>query len=311
MQHAVQAREGFASGEGLSGGAGYYYNKHGEVEARNVQSRLEMQGKLAHPHKTQDTPIDETILQDYTPPSKMDYDLSKLSDEGLTELYEEWVMLSSAERGKYSRDYDGMLAAVKDNAEIFSEDFQLLDIIDRDLRGLGFNYSLKNNENSQKPAVKMNSKTRSYFDKLSLSSEKEFSDYVDKIVGKDYAKAENIKYIANINADLIKALNLKGGGKVFTLKKKLSHAHPERKGEYNQDLRIDEMKKIPSVINSAKTAYMDNKNGFFIVFDDKLNADKLNFIHFRGDSSGNFIITLKKASVKVLKSYKKVSAGGS
>ena len=37
MQHAVQAREGFASGEGLSGGAGYYYNKHGEVEARNVQ----------------------------------------------------------------------------------------------------------------------------------------------------------------------------------------------------------------------------------------------------------------------------------
>ncbi len=155
--------------------------------------------------------------------------------------------------------------------------------------------------------VKMNTKTKNYIDNLPLSSQQEFSDFVDSVLSKDYKNAPNIQRIATINETLKQALKL-SGDKVFILKSSLSHFRPERKAKYNQALRIDEIKQIPSIINTATTAYKD-ETGFFIIFADNMNEKMANFIHFKSDGNGNFVVTAKKADKRTLKNKKPIEDG--
>nr|WP_315059070.1 LPD23 domain-containing protein [uncultured Campylobacter sp.] len=59
VQHAIQKIEDFAKGSGAKGEN--YRLSHGEAEARNVQNRLNLDGK-AHPHETFDVNPNETIV---------------------------------------------------------------------------------------------------------------------------------------------------------------------------------------------------------------------------------------------------------
>ena len=59
VQHAIQEIEDFAKGSGAKGEN--YRLSHGEAEARNVQNRLNLDGK-AHPHETFDVNPNETIV---------------------------------------------------------------------------------------------------------------------------------------------------------------------------------------------------------------------------------------------------------
>ncbi len=157
------------------------------------------------------------------------------------------------------------------------------------------------------PSVKMNAKTANEIDNVPLTSQKEFNEFVDQVLSKDYQNAPNIQRVAALNPVLKEALGV-SGDKVFILKRHLSHFRPERKAKYNQALRSEEIKQLPSVINNATTAYKDEK-GFFIAFEDSLNAEKLNFIHFKADENGNFIITVKKVNANELSKHKSARVG--
>ncbi len=67
---------------------------------------------------------------------------------------------------------------------------------------------------------------------------------------------------------------------IMSDKKDVLHIKPERKGEYGQDLRIDEIKRIVDVLNYEKTPVsMDTKNKNIIFwFDDEKDKDKINKI---------------------------------
>ncbi|MDL0109092.1 hypothetical protein NYG93_08555 [Campylobacter felis] len=120
-----------------------------------------------------------------------------------------------------------------------------------------------------------------------------------------------LKNLLKLAPKLKKALGLEFD-EVFLTKKDLSHFRTARKANYNQALSEAEMLEIPSVITHAKNAYIDTRHkNFFIVFADKKDNAKINFIHFNADELGNYIITTKKADKKVLndKHYKQVGSG--
>ncbi|MGX2973324.1 hypothetical protein, partial [Helicobacter sp. T3_23-1059] len=168
----------------------------------------------------------------------------------------------------------------------------------------------KNNQQGkimQNQHIKMNSKTKDYLSGLPLSTQDDFNVFVDNVLNKNYAKAPNIQRIATISAELKKVLNLQGD-RVFMLKSALAHLRPERKSKYRQALKINEIKELPKVINNAKSAYKD-ETGFFITFADKNNEQMMNFVHFKADNNGNFIVTAKKADKRILKNKKPIEGG--
>lgn len=147
---------------------------------------------------------------------------------------------------------------------------------------------------------------------LEIAQEQEYRDFVSNVWDKKgYEKAPNILKIAVLPQHLQAALRVKFS-EVFLTKKDLSHFRTARKQHYNQALSEAEILEIPSVITHAKTAYIDTQHkNFLIVFNDKIDSTKLNFIHFNTDELGNYIITTKKADRQVLnnKQYKQVGSG--
>lgn len=130
-------------------------------------------------------------------------------------------------------------------------------------------------------------------DKLDLASEKEYKDFVDNGLKKDYKNMPNILKIAHFNTKLQKALGLLND-EVFLSKKHFSHFRIDRKQDFKQDLPKDFFYQIPKLIQDSKEAYIDTKKGnFFIVT--ALDNDNLAFLHFNVDELGNFIVTAKKA----------------
>ncbi|MDL0102545.1 LPD23 domain-containing protein, partial [Campylobacter felis] len=166
---------------------------------------------------------------------------------------------------------------------------------------------------SQKMKLKAHKTLKKYnVDNLEIAKEQEYRDFIANVWDKkDYEKAPNILKIAKLAPKLKKALGLEFD-EVFLTKKDLSHFRTARKANYNQALSEAEMLEIPSVITHAKNAYIDTRHkNFFIVFADKKDNAKINFIHFNADELGNYIITTKKADKKVLndKHYKQVGSG--
>lgn len=172
-------------------------------------------------------------------------------------------------------------------------------------------------KSAEKQSRAMQLKTRKTLKKyniesLEIAQEQEYRDFVSNVWDKKgYEKAPNILKIAVLPQHLQAALRVKFS-EVFLTKKDLSHFRTARKQHYNQALSEAEILEIPSVITHAKTAYIDTQHkNFFIVFDDKIDSTKLNFIHFNTDELGNYIITTKKADRQVLnnKQYKQVGSG--
>ena len=164
----MQSKESFASGGNLDNGLYHYKNKLGEVEARNVQSRMsdlykpdfkkylrearkmydeselsdeaifniwkkQNLDKYPHPKETIDVNYDEIITQDLPKTKEVNVleNLQKLKPETIDELREEWVMMTNAERGGYAKDE--LEKAMREKAAVFENDLALKSIITQDL----------------------------------------------------------------------------------------------------------------------------------------------------------------------------------
>lgn len=164
----MQSKESFASGENLDNGLYHYKNKLGEVEARNVQSRMsdlykpdfkkylrearkmydeselsdeaifniwkkQNLDKYPHPKETIDVNYDEIITQDLPKTKEVNVleNLQKLKPETIDELREEWVTMTNAERGGYAKDE--LEKAMREKAAVFENDLALKSIITQDL----------------------------------------------------------------------------------------------------------------------------------------------------------------------------------
>lgn len=164
----MQSKEGFASGGNLDNGLYHYKNKLGEVEARNVQSRMsdlykpdfkkylrearkmydeselsdeaifniwkkQNLDKYPHPKETIDVNYDEIITQDLPKTKEVNVleNLQKLKLETIDELHEKWVMMTNAERGGYAKDE--LEKAMREKAAVFENDLVLKSIITQDL----------------------------------------------------------------------------------------------------------------------------------------------------------------------------------
>ncbi|MDY5950238.1 MAG: hypothetical protein SPJ16_03455, partial [Helicobacter sp.] len=166
---------------------------------------------------------------------------------------------------------------------------------------------------SQKVQLKTYKTLKKYnIESLEIAQEQEYKDFVADVWDKKgYEKAPNILKIATLPQELKNALGVKFD-EVFLTKKDLSHFRTARKANYNQALSENEILEIPSVIANAKNAYIDTRHkNFFIVFADKQDNTKINFIHFNTDELGNYIITTKKTNKEVLndRHYKQVGSG--
>ena len=83
----------------------------------------------------------------------------------------------------------------------------------------------------------------------------------------------------------------------FFMRSEIAHVRPQRKGNYDQALRIDEMKGMLNFLKSCQTAYIDNDErhqNFILAGLDSQNSNKTNKIVFNKDENGNYIVTIGK-----------------
>lgn len=163
-----------------------------------------------------------------------------------------------------------------------------------------------------KPDLKVVNKLKpKLLDGLKIMNNKQFSIEVDKLYnGKTFDFPDVIR-LPNLNKMLAKKMGLNNPNCYFT-KKQFIHSRPQRKGSYNQALRIEEFKRIPEIIHSSNVLFWDKRlKNFFIPFYDMKNKDKVNKICFYKDQNGNFAITVSKIDLSNLnnKDYKKVGVG--
>ncbi|PKZ28604.1 phage head morphogenesis protein, partial [Campylobacter ureolyticus] len=110
----------------------------------------------------------------------------------------------------------------------------------------------------------------------------------------------------------LKDINKKG---LILTKDRLYHARPERKGQYNHDFSIDEMRQIVKILSDESKIYIDlrdNHKNILFIFDDINDPNRLNLIpiemlkthkKFKND---NYIITLDKVDKEdILRAIKK------
>ncbi len=146
---------------------------------------------------------------------------------------------------------------------------------------------------------------------LKIMTNKKFSAEVDKLYnGKTYDFPDVIR-LPNLNQRLALKIGLNNAKCYFT-KKQFIHSRPQRKGAYNQALRIDEFKRIPDIIHSSNVLFWDKQlRNFFIPFYDMKDKNKVNKVCFYKDNNGNYAITVSKIDLSSLnnKNYKKVGVG--
>jgi len=151
-------------------------------------------------------------------------------------------------------------------------------------------------------------------DSMPIASQIEFEDFLDKIAKKDYVNVPEILKIAELNKNLLKSINESGNGNVFITRARGQHISIERKSKYGQGLRGDELKDLPSIINTSKEAYKAKQDNFnntlTIIFIDKKDDKRINMIHLVKDERRNFILTAQKVDKRKLNAYEKLSQGG-
>jgi hypothetical protein len=146
-------------------------------------------------------------------------------------------------------------------------------------------------------------------EKLPICKQKEFEKQVDYLYNNNYPKINEITRLPNLNQRLAKQMGL-GSIKCFYTKKQMIHSRPTRKAAYNQDLRIDEFKRIPIIIHNSNLLYWDKRNkNFFIPFMDRRDSSKVNKIVFYKDVSGNYAVTASKVFLSSLNDRELVKVG--
>lgn len=110
----------------------------------------------------------------------------------------------------------------------------------------------------------------------------------------------------------LKDINKKG---LILTKDRLYHARPERKGQYNHDFSIDEMRQIVKILSDESKIYIDlrdNHKNILFIFDDINDPNRLNLIPIemlkthKKFKTDNYIITLDKVDKEdILRAIKK------
>lgn len=129
---------------------------------------------------------------------------------------------------------------------------------------------------------------------LEVVTDEDFSDIVDSIILNDYQHIPNAIRLPNLNEELSEKLGLEKNS-AFILKKNATHIRPDRKGSYDQALRVEEYREIPKVMREATFVLIDKRiKNFQIIFDDKENISKINKLVFNKDELGNYVVTIGK-----------------
>lgn len=142
-----------------------------------------------------------------------------------------------------------------------------------------------------------------------------FNNIVDSLYEQpnpDYKNIPNLIKLPQLNKELAQKLGVENAN--FFMKSQVAHVRPNRKGEYNQDLRIEEMKGLLDFIKTCKISYIDTTErhqNFVLAGIDELNSKKSNKVVFNKDELGNYIVTIGKVDTSDFngKEYSKVAVG--
>lgn len=150
---------------------------------------------------------------------------------------------------------------------------------------------------------------------LGIITQEEYNRFVDALYAKpvpDYKQIPSIIRLPPILDSLAQALQITNNN--FFLKPDVSHVRPGRKENFNQDLRIEEMKGLLNFMSSTNIAYTDaneKHQNFMLVGIDSKDPKRLNRVVFNKDMLGNYIVTIEKVYTHNLNNphYKRVGAG--
>lgn len=150
---------------------------------------------------------------------------------------------------------------------------------------------------------------------LTEVTQEEFNAIVDALYQEpspDYKNIPAIIKLPGMNEKLAEKLGIENAN--FYMKSHIAHSQPQRKGEYDQDLRIDEFKGMLDFIKVCETAYIDNEEkhqNFMLAGLDSQDNNKANKIVFNKDELGNYIVTTGKITARELDKpeYSKVAVG--
>lgn len=133
---------------------------------------------------------------------------------------------------------------------------------------------------------------------LTVVTQEEFNSIIDALYNQpspDYKSIPSIIKLPQINQTLAQKLGVENAN--FFMRSEIAHVRPQRKGNYDQALRIDEMKGMLNFLKSCQTAYIDNDErhqNFILAGLDSQNSNKTNKIVFNKDENGNYIVTIGK-----------------
>ena len=141
--------------------------------------------------------------------------------------------------------------------------------------------------------------TEKEIEELPVITQNEFDNVVDMLYREpnpDYRHIPNIIRLPPIRQALADTLGIINSN--FFLKATVAHIRPQRKSQYGQSLRIDEMKGLLEFMRTVDNAYKDMaKNNFFFVGIDSENKKKANKVVFNKDEQGNYIVTISKVDM--------------
>lgn len=179
--------------------------------------------------------------------------------------------------------------------------------------------SVKQKENlviEPKPKLKTYHKLKKEeIDGLKEITQEEFNSIIDALYQQpnpDYKEIPPVIKLPQINKEIAQKLGVENAN--FFMRSEIAHVRPQRKGNYDQALRIEEMKGMLDFIKTCKTAYIDNNEkhqNFMLAGLDEQDDKKSNKIVFNKDEYGNYIVTVGKVDTFNLEEskYSKVAVG--
>lgn len=134
--------------------------------------------------------------------------------------------------------------------------------------------------------------------KARIITQTEYNDFVEKLFNRDYKNSPPTIHLPKLNKGLLYSLGLNENTQ-FIFTANYPHINPTRKAGEGQAPRKEEYKKIPQVIETTKTAYIDKeKRNFFILFNDDTDSKMVNKLVFNKCKNGNYLVTLGKVNKK-------------
>lgn len=150
--------------------------------------------------------------------------------------------------------------------------------------------------------------------------QKGLDEAIDELIVKGNIKAPiNVVQVGELSENLTTLINKMLNKPIQTSfilidKKALLHIRPERKGAYNQALRVDEIRQIPRILASANDVRYDHEeDAILFLFDDSLDKNRVNKIAIRLDYTikkfgvSNYVVTVGKVYKTDILGYQEIT----